>query len=237
MSTQRQVHRYPNADALALAAAEMFTQIAAAAIQTNGRFTVALSGGSTPRALHLLLSAAPYRGHIAWEKVHVFWGDERAVLPDHPDSNYKMALDTLLRYVPIPRVNIYRIPTEVDNETAAQVYEQDLRVTFGDTPRFDLILLGMGDDGHTASLFPHTAALKETVRWVVPNYVEKLATWRITLTYPVLNAAANVMFLVAGADKRERLNEVLDGEYHPDELPSQGVQPTNGELHWLVAVD
>ena len=221
--------------ALAQAAADRFVSIAAHAIATNGRFTVALSGGSTPRALYAVLID---RLSIDWPRVHVFWGDERCVPPDQPDSNYGMAWQTLLSKVNVPEANVHRIKGELDPDQAALEYEAELRRVFVPAlplpPRFDLILLGMGAEGHTASLFPGTAAIHEQERWVVAHHVEQLKTNRITLTPPVLNQAVQVIFMVAGADKASALQAVLYGEYDPDRYPAQIVSPTNGQLTWLI---
>ncbi|HYL79732.1 MAG TPA: 6-phosphogluconolactonase, partial [Candidatus Acidoferrum sp.] len=205
-------------------------------------FTVALSGGSTPKALFRLLAGegdGSFRGRVPWNRAQVFWGDERHVPPDHPDSNYRMTYDTLLSRVPVPPENIHRIRTEdPDADKVAESYERTLRSVFrlaeGQLPRFDLVLLGMGPDGHTASLFPGTPALHERKRLVVGQWVEKLQTHRITLTPPVLNNAALVVFLVSGAEKAETLRAVLLGEYQPERFPAQLVRPTGGRLLWLV---
>jgi 6-phosphogluconolactonase len=214
------------------AAASEFSALTAAAIGDHGKFAVALSGGSTPKSLYSVLAKAA----LPWEKIFFFWGDERHVPPDHPDSNYRMANEALLSKIPVPPENILRIHAEKDADVAAQDYEQTITSFFRlrprEFPRFDLILLGLGPDGHTASLFPETAALGETKRLVVANWVEKLKTHRITFTYPVLNHAACVMFLVSGGDKAEMVRTILeDGNAN---LPSQKVQPVNGKLLWLL---
>lgn len=217
--------------------AEHFVQTVVTSIEDRGRAVVALSGGSTPRALYALLATEPYRTRVPWEHLHVFWGDERTVPPDSPDSNFKMASDALLSHVPIPAENVHRLQGEGPPAEAAALYEAELRDFFGrpeGVPAFDLIHLGMGDDGHTASLFPHSPALAEATRLVAENPVEKLATTRLTFTYPLLNAAAHVVFLVAGESKSAMLQKVLEGPYEPDEHPSEGVQPTHGALLWLV---
>ncbi len=211
---------------------------------SKGRFTVALAGGSTPKGMYALLASDTYRDRIDWQKVHVFFGDERCVPPEDEFSNYRMANASLLTNVPIPKRQIYRIRGEAPPNIAAGEYEGTLLRIFGQSdaaplPRFDLILLGMGPDGHTASLFPGSPALKESKRWVVDNYVEKFkgtkTPWlRVTLTYPVLNAAAHVLFMVAGADKADALYEVLHGEPNPDLYPSQRIRPSAGRLTWLV---
>jgi 6-phosphogluconolactonase len=195
-----------------------------------------LSGGSTPRALFRLLANPDFAPRIDWSRVHIFWGDERCVPPDHQDSNYGMARETLLDHVPLPEDNICRIRGEIDPQQAAAEYEQVLRIFFSnaDTPRFDLLLQGMGDDGHTASLFAGTQALYERTRWVIENYVPKLEMWRITLTVGAINAAAHVIFLVTGQNKAATLREVLNGPHQPEYYPSQLVQPADGELIWMA---
>ncbi len=226
----------PDAAALNRVAAAEFKSAADSAIADHGRFRVALSGGNTPRNVYALL-AQEYKTSLDWDKIHIFFGDERHVPPDHPDSNYRMANEALLSKLPIPPGNIHRVRTELDAEAAARDYEAQLRAEFNvknnDLPRFDLILLGLGDDGHTASLFPETAALKETTRLVVPNWVEKLQTFRITLTFPVLNHAAGDLFIVSGAGKAEIVKAVLTSSGSA-KYPSQRVQPENGRLLWLL---
>lgn len=226
---------------LSRAAAEEFARLAAEAVRIRGRFAVALSGGSTPRVLHHLLSdeRAAFRGRIPWSDVHIFWGDERHVPPEHPDSNYGMARETLLTRVPVPPENVHRIPAEnPDAAKAADEYAQTLRTFFGlaagELPRFDLILLGLGPDGHTASLFPGTDAVRERVKLVAAPWVERLDARRITLTPPVLNNAACVIFLVSGEEKARALRAVLEGPYQPDRLPAQAVRPVDGQRLWLV---
>lgn len=227
---------FADQQATVIAAADHIRDLAMNAIESNDRFTIALSGGSTPKALYKLLATKPYTDQIDWQNVYIFWGDERCVPPDHEDSNYHMAHETLLSRVPIPPDNIFRMQGEIDPSQAAAEYEHQLRTFFGedDPPRFDLILLGMGDDGHTASLFPGTAAIHEQNRWVIAHFVEKLDTWRITLTPVVINAAAQVTFLVIGDKKSEPLKHVLEGDYNPDKFPSQIVKPTHGQLTWLL---
>jgi len=220
------------------AAAEEFVSQASAAVKANGRFTVALSAGSTPKSLFTLL-ASKDRDRLPWTRMFFFWGDERHVPPHHPDSNYRMAYEALLSKVPVPEENIFRVPAEnPDANRAAADYEQTLRQFFklsaGAFPRFDLILLGMGPDGHTASLFPGTTALGEKSRLVVANWVEKFKTHRITLTLPVLNQAGVVNFLVSGQDKSKTLKEVLEGDEPAELFPSKLIHPTNGRLIWMV---
>ncbi len=225
---------YPDRATLSHAAAERFVAAAARAT-ADGRFTVALSGGSTPRDLYADLASDEFRGRIEWGKCYFFWGDERAVPPDDPQSNYRMANETLLSRVPVPRENIFRIHAESPPKAAAQAYEQTLKEFFqGALPRFDLVLLGLGSNGHTASLFPFTTVVREQKRWCVSVLVDELKTVRITLTAPVLNAGRQVMFLVAGDDKAETVREVLQGPYQPDRLPAQLIRPSGGELVWLI---
>jgi 6-phosphogluconolactonase len=218
------------------AGAVEFLQRARTAIQGSGRFTVALSGGATPRSLYSLLAT---QSDVPWGQIRFFFSDERHVPPDSPDSNFRMAHEALFSRAPVPQENIFRVPAEIpDADTAAQSYEQTLRQVFQlgeeDLPRFDLIFLGLGPDGHTASLFPGTAALHEDERLVAANWVEQFKTWRITFTYPVLNNAAAVLFIATGAEKQEALLQVLQGKPDPETYPAQGIKPTNGSLIWLV---
>jgi 6-phosphogluconolactonase len=220
------------------AAADEVIRAATDAVAQRGRFTIALSGGSTPKNLYTLI-AANASANLPWDRMFFFWGDERHVPPDDPDSNYRMAKESFLSKVAIPPGNIFPVPAEnPDASAAAETYEQTLRTFFalapGEFPRFDLILLGMGPDGHTASLFPETAALQEKSRLVVANWVEKLQTSRITFTLPVLNAARCVAFLVSGTDKAAVLHEVLEGNAPPEKYPSKLVQPDEGRLIWFV---
>jgi len=220
-----------DADKLALAAAQWVVLTVQARLQEVDRFSLVLSGGSTPQALYLLLARYPYANEIDWTRLHIFWGDERCVPPEHSQSNYRMACQALLEHVPLPPEHIHRMRGELPPEEAAQAYAQELAQFFGERqPQFDLVLLGMGADGHTASLFPHSAALKEIHKWVAANFAPSQASWRITLTIPALNAARQVAFLVSGADKASTLQRVLEGPYQPDELPAQFIQPAV----WLV---
>jgi 6-phosphogluconolactonase len=236
MSTSPDLRIFPDRPALFQAAEQEFVRLARAAIQSNGRFTVALAGGSTPKGLYSLLAT---NTAVAWDKVYFFFGDERHVPPDDPESNYRMAREAMLSKLPLPAGNVFRVPAEdPDAGHAAESYEQTLRQFFqtpaGKFPRFDLILLGMGPDGHTASLFPGGKALQETSRRVVADWVEKFKTHRITFTLPVLNNAAVVMFLVSGEDKAQALKEVLEGSQPAEMFPSKLVRPTNGKLIWLI---
>ena len=234
MPPQSEIRILKSSEALFEAAAVEFALQASEAVRARGRFTVALSGGSTPKSLYSLLAVKP---GIPWDKVCFFWGDERHVPTDSPESNYGMANEALLSKVPVRSENIFRIRGEEKNaEAAALKYEHDIKAFFhlspGEFPRLDLILLGLGPDGHTASLFPETAALNEFDRLVVANWVPKFNTYRITLTFPVLNQAACVIFLVSGADKATIAHDVL--ENGDANLPSQRVRPTNGKLLWLL---
>ncbi len=236
MSTTRAIEVLPSTTDLFHAAAEEFIRVARAAIGAQGRFAVALSGGSTPKALYSLL-AAQY-ADFAWNRVFLFFGDERHVPPTDPESNYRMVNESLLTKISIPAENVFRVPAEnSDADAAAAGYEAQVRRFFalkaGEFPRFDLILLGMGPEGHTASLFPDSKALEETSRLVVANWVAKFNTHRITFTFPVLNHAAEVMFLASGADKANVVHEVLEGKNAPP-LPSQRVQPADGKLLWML---
>jgi 6-phosphogluconolactonase len=227
-------------DSVARAAAEQIVARAERALRERRDFSIALSGGSTPRRLYALLAdpSKPYRSRLPWERIQVFFGDERHVPPDDTQSNFRMAREALLEHVPLPAANVHRILAERPADEAAALYESELRRAFalGDTgvPRFDLVLLGMGEDGHTASLFPGTKALEERRRLVVANWVPKLSTWRITLTLPVLNDARAVLFLAAGPDKAGPLGAVFDPSSPPDAYPCQLVRPSAGELVWLV---
>ncbi|MEK6587864.1 MAG: 6-phosphogluconolactonase [Chloroflexota bacterium] len=223
-------------DALARAAADRFAKAASAAIARRGKFSVALAGGSTPRGAYQQLATPDLAGRMNWRKVHLFWGDERCVPPEHPESNYRMARETFLADVPVPQANIHRMQGELDPLQAAAAYETALRAHFGavEWPPFDLILLGMGEDGHIASLFPESPAMHEAERWVVAHFLERLQSWRITLTLPAINAARQVVFLVAGLSKASRLREVLRGDPGATSLPAAQVRPTNGELVWMV---
>jgi len=218
------------------AAADEFIRVGRAAIGAQGRFLVALSGGSTPRGLYSLL--AKERADFAWNRTFLFFGDERHVPPEHPESNYHMVNETLISKITIPAENVHRVRAEnADAAVAASEYEQDLRHFFElepcDLPRFDLILLGVGPDGHTASLFPGSSALSEESRLVVANWVEKFQTHRITLTFPVLNRAAEIMFLVSGTDKADIVRQVLEGAAMPP-LPAQQAQPKDGKVLWML---
>ncbi|MBC7900446.1 MAG: 6-phosphogluconolactonase [Saprospiraceae bacterium] len=220
-----------NPEELSTHAAEFFVESARKAIASNDRFTVALSGGSTPRLLHQKLVSAP----LDWKKIVFFFGDERNVPPDHHESNFLMAFDTLFHPLNIDHANIYRWQTEIGNPLEVAIdYAFRTATFFEGFPRFDLIFLGLGTDGHTASLFPQTEALSETTDIAAANWVDKLGEDRFTLTFPVINNAENIAFLVSGKEKAAKLKDVIEGEFRPKHLPAQSVSPTNGTLHWFA---
>jgi 6-phosphogluconolactonase len=231
---------FPDKDKLVQAAAELIVRLASEALAMSGRFSLALSGGSTPRPLYAILATEPFARQVDWSLVHVFWGDERCVPPDDPRSNYQMAREALLDLVPTPADHIHRIRGEDDPELAANDYERELRAFFGQGKKgaideaFDLVLLGMGEDGHTASLFPWSRALAERTRWAMPGRVDAASMWRITLTPVVINAAKNVTFLVSGNSKAQRLRDVIEGSMQPELLPAQAINPAHGRLIWLL---
>lgn len=232
-----QIAVYPDTDTLSLEAARYIVRLANESIVSHGRFTIALSGGTTPRKLYGLLGDEPYRSQIDWALVDIFWSDERCVPPDSEDSNYLLAQQVLLNKIPIPAAQIHRMPAdEADRDAASQAYTDEMRRVFATNgiPSFDLIQLGMGPEGHTASLFPHQASLHEQQRLVMPVSVPKPPPPRLTFTPPILNAAHNVLFLVTGTDKADAVQAVLEDAYNPDEYPAQIVRPTNGEVVWML---
>ena len=232
---------WPTAQDLALASARLFAGKVQEAAAKRGVARIAVSGGSTPQAAFKLLADAgqPFARTIPWDKLQLYWVDERCVPPDHPESNYGVCKKLLLDNVPIPAANVHRMEGELDPEEAAARYESTLRNSMrlegAESPAFDLLLLGMGDDGHTASLFPHTAGLNEIGRLAIANHVPQKDTWRITLTWPVINQAHEVAFEIAGAAKTAVVAEVFTGPRDPERLPSQLVRPSNGRL--LVQLD
>jgi 6-phosphogluconolactonase len=226
----------PDPAALGRRAACHLVEMVTEAAEANGRARIAVSGGSTPKVAFQLLAdpTQPFAKRMPWEDLELFWVDERTVPPSHPDSNYRMIRDALLDHVPLHSRQVHRMEGELPPEEAASRYESELRNTFrlegAELPRFDLISLGMGDDGHTASLFPHTSAIHEMVHLVTANQVPQKDTWRITLTWPVINHARSVFFLIAGQDKAERIHEVFMGPRDPERLPSQLIWPSSGIL-------
>lgn len=240
MIHDRSVEVLSDADALADTAAARFVATAETAIRTRGEFIVALSGGETPRRAYQRLAREPFASRVSWPQVQVLWGDERCVPPDHAESNYRMAREALLDQVAVPAVNVHRIHGEDDPAVAAARYEATLRAVLR-TPvgpprtRIDLLLLGLGEEGHTASLFPGGAAVREPTRWVVAEYVPALSTWRITLTLVLINAAAAVLFLVSGSRKAGIVRQVLASPAGAGpQLPAQAVAPVPGEVRWLI---
>jgi 6-phosphogluconolactonase len=237
---EREIRILPDGAAIARRAAQEFVQAAAAAVRAKGSFNVSLAGGSTPKALYSLLVNDPtLRSQVPWDKIHLFFGDERHVPPDHPDSNFRMATEAMISKSPLKPDQVTRIKGEYpDADQAALEYERALREYFklkeGEYPRFDLLLAGMGNEGHTLSLFPGTKALHADARIVVRNWIGKLCTERITLTAPAASNAAEIIFMVTGADKACALKSVLEGPYEPEQLPAQLLQPKNGKLLWLV---
>jgi len=234
------IRQFADAEQVSRAAAEDVARLAREAVVARGRFTIAMAGGSTPRRMYELLAEPPFHDQLDWSKIEFFWGDERSVPPDHKDSNFRMAKLALLDKVPVPAASIHRIEAErADRDAAARDYQAQIARVFGvaatgEPPAFDLVLAGMGPDAHTLSLFPGTIALTETSHWVVPNYVDKFTTYRVTMTAPIVNRARCVMFLVAGPDKAAPLAEVLEGPLDTVRLPSQLVRPATGELLWLI---
>ncbi len=225
-------------DELSRQAASLFCDLAQTAIGGRGRFALALSGGSTPRRLYELLGSTAFRGRVHWPEVYVFWGDERCVPPDSPESNYRLAHESLLSRVPIPEQNVHRMRGEDDPARAATRYEEVLRDFFqlhpGEVPSFDLILLGLGGEGHIASLFPNSPALAEKEHLVVAPYVEQLRARRLTFTLPVINQAAAILFLVSGAAKSSALCKILEYGVASDLIPATHVRPVAGQVYWFV---
>ena len=239
-ATNCEVRVLPDGAAIARRAAQKFVEAGAAAVNEKGSFSVVLAGGSTPKALYgLLVNDPALRAQVPWDKMQVFFSDERHFGPDHPDSNFRMANEAMISKSPLKPEQVTRIKGEYpDADQAAREYELAIRSYFkladGEFPRFDLVLLGMGSEGHTASLFPGTKALHEKRRIAVSNWVGKLLAERVTLTPPAINNAAHVIFMVTGADKAPALTAVLERVYEPDQLPAQLIQPANGTLLWLV---
>ncbi len=234
-----QIAIFPDTNTLSQQAAQYIVRLASEAIVTRGRFTIALSGGSTPKILYGLLGTEPYRDQINWASVEIFWSDERCVPPDSADSNYALAQEVLLSKIPIPANQIHRMPADQpDREAASREYTSEMQRTFGTNgiPSFDLLQLGMGPEGHTASLFPHQESLHEQQRLVIPVTVPKPPPPRLTFTPPLLNAARHVLFLVTGSEKAEAVQAVLEGPDQPEEYPAQIVRPPKGEVVWMLDI-
>lgn len=230
-----QIHKEKDLAALSLKAAEWITSYIVLTLEHQDRFTWALSGGSTPKMLNELLASSPYKDKINWEKLHLFWGDERDVPFDDPRNNGKMAYDTLISHVTIPEEQIHYMKTNIPPQEAAEEYALILHQYFDHSKNsFDLVLLGMGEDGHTLSLFPGTQVIHETKTWTKAYYVPAQQMYRITLTPPIVNLSGKIAFLASGSNKANALKEVIQGKFEPDRFPSQIIQPKNGELHWFV---
>jgi 6-phosphogluconolactonase len=231
----KNIHVYPNKEKLVTATTERVVDSIGQAIQQNGLCNMALSGGNTPGGVFSLLASSPYRDRVDWGRLHLFWGDERMVPQEHQDSNFRMVQETLLDHIKIPGENVHRIRGEIAPEEAASEYAELLHTHFkADLPRFDLILLGLGEDGHTASLFPETDAVEECEKHAVAVFVPRLNAWRVTLTLPVLNAAREILFLVSGKSKSEMVQRIMSNKQPAKELPATMVNPQNGELHWML---
>ena len=230
-----EVHVSDRPEGAALALAEFIAAESRLHTEADGRFTIALSGGSTPARMLALLAGRPFSNDVPWGRWHVFWGDERCVPPEHPDSNYRMARETLLDHVPIPGEQVHRMRGETGPQDAADEYEATLRLSFPQSPpEFDLILLGLGEDGHTASLFPGTDALQERERLVVANWAPHLQAYRLTFTLPLLNAARRVAFLATGGSKAEVVRRALQTTTPGADIPAARVRPGSGAIHWFL---
>jgi 6-phosphogluconolactonase len=229
------IHIHKDVNELSQQVAVWMSNYISETLAVKDRFTIALSGGSTPQKLHAVLAATPFKEKIDWSKIHFFWGDERAVPFDDERNNAKMAFDTLLNKVPVNKQQIHIMRTDIDPDTAAAEYDQLLHQYFdGEETSFDLVLLGMGDDGHTLSLFPGTAIVHEKKAWTKAFYLSAQSMYRISLTAPVTNLSRSIAFLVTGKNKAATLKQVLKGEFQPDVYPSQLIKPLNGELHWFL---
>lgn len=228
-----QIKVYENYQKLIRAAAEEFVRLSEKSIRARGIFSVALTGGSTPLGVYGLLATHSFNQRVDWRNVHLFWGDERFVPWDHPDSNYNSAKETLLDHIAIPEGNVHPFRTDLTAAEAADLYSSELDRLLGSSPEFDLVFLGMGADGHTASLFPGSEAIFEKQKTVTAHYVKSIRAWRLTLTPVVLNRAAAIIFLVSGSPKANTLRRVLEGSFEPTLYPAQIIQPENGDLLWM----
>lgn len=222
-----------DSQSLAKTAKSIFLDLAEVAIKNRGLFSVALAGGSTPEPLYRALGDEQER--VGWQKIHLFWGDERNVPADHPESNFRMVNEALVKKIAIPAENVHRVPAEKSVDEVAATYEEELKEFFrSDWPRFDLVLLGMGADGHTASLFPHSEGIVDENRWFIANFAPSREVWRLTLTKNAINAARNILILVKGVQKAPMVADVLTGEFNPTEKPIQLIKPIAGQLTWLL---
>jgi len=228
---------YPNPEELSKAAVQLFVDVARQSVKERGRFTAALSGGGSPQRMYEMLASEPFKSRVPWDEAFIFWGDERFVPSDDPENNARMTREKLLDHVPLPSDHIFPIPTSGKPKAAATTYASTLSSFFGnsnDFPRFDFMLLGLGENGHTASLFPETDVLQEQNKLVDSVFIEEKDQYRITLTYPVINSARNIVFLVHGSSKSSVLQKILEGKYEPNELPAQLIKPSSSELFWLI---
>jgi 6-phosphogluconolactonase len=237
------LHIYQNDKEFAKDVADWIIKVIAETLQKQERFTWVLSGGNTPKPVYELLSSAPYREQIDWNKLHIFWGDERAVPFTDDRNNAKMAYETLLNKVSVPEEQIYLMRTDISPEESAIEYEKILREYFplatnhSSQPTFDLVLLGMGEDGHTLSLFPGTEVIHEEKAWTKAFFLKAQDMYRITLTKNIVNNSSKIAFLTTGENKADALHEVIEGKYDPDLYPSQVIKPVHGELHWFIDSD
>lgn len=235
MDKQTEIQIFETPGELSDAAATLIVELAAQAIRERGRFLISLSGGSTPEQLYHTLASPPMRDRLPWDKTYVFWGDERCVPMDHPENNAFVARQVLLSKIAIPEENIFPIPVNLTPLGAAKAYEQTISDFFGhDEPRFDCMLLGMGADAHTASLFPGTMAVHDKAHLVAEQYVEEVQMFRVTMTARLINNSRHIIFLVTGKAKAQALQQVMSAPFDPDKYPAQLIRPTNGKLYWLV---
>ena len=235
LNQKNNIHIFQTAETLARGAADLMIKISKQAIENHGRFVLSLSGGTTPEYLFSLLTKSPYRDEIQWNKTFVFWGDERCVPSDNKLNNANRAKTLLLNHIDIPSINIFPIPVDIEPKKAAQEYENSIKEFFGnDIPRFDLIFLGLGENGHTASLFPGSDIIFENKRLISEGYVEEQLMFRITMTPHLINQAHNIVFLVEGENKAEIVKTILYGPRQPIKFPAQIINPEEGNLYWFI---
>lgn len=226
---------FENVDELSRNAADLIVDIANRSIEKKDSFTLVLSGGSSPKIIYMLLSQPPFSERITWNKTYLFWGDERFVPENDPQNNYNMTREILLKKIPIPGDHIFPIPTSGDPKDCASEYEKTIYNFFNTAnPSFDLILLGLGDNGHTASLFPYTDVLNEEKRLVKEVYVKALDMYRITMTAPIINKAESILFIIFGREKAEAVQNIIEGKYDPQSLPAQLIKPVDGTIRWFL---
>jgi 6-phosphogluconolactonase len=238
MDRKVRVKVFETPDKLSAATCELIIELSKDAIAARGRFSLVLSGGHTPEKLYSLLAKPEYANQVEWGKVFIFWGDERCVSLTNKQNNAYMAKSLLLDKIDIPAANIYRIPVNLNPAKAAKKYEETIKEFFGSNPtNFDLVLLGLGENGHTASLFPGTSVVNEYSRWVSEVYIDELKMFRVTMTLPLLNQSRQIVFLVSGSEKKKILKTVLTGSHRNDKYPAQLIKPTNGKLYWFADKD